>query len=53
MTFMASKDSDQVVPWVEKYRPERLEDFVGNLESVQKLENWLKNWSKYIKKCQT
>ena len=50
MTSMASKDSDQVIPWVEKYRPERLEDFVGNKESVQKLENWLKNWNQQRKK---
>jgi replication factor C large subunit len=50
MTFMASKDNKQVIPWVEKYRPEKLEDFVGNIESVQKLENWLKNWNQQRKK---
>ena len=45
MTLMASKKDNQVVPWVEKYRPERLEDFVGNKEAIQKLENWLKSWN--------
>ncbi len=50
MTFMASIDSNQVIPWVEKYRPEKLEDFVGNKEAVQKLENWLKSWNQQRKK---
>ncbi len=50
MTLMASKKDNQVVPWVEKYRPERLEDFVGNKEAIQKLENWLKSWNQQRKK---
>ena len=50
MTFMAGKKDNQVVPWVEKYRPEQLEDFVGNKEAIQKLENWLKNWNQQRKK---
>ncbi|MCE7738444.1 MAG: replication factor C large subunit [Candidatus Heimdallarchaeota archaeon] len=50
MTLMASKKDNPVVPWVEKYRPERLEDFVGNKEAIQKLENWLKSWNQQRKK---
>ena len=39
-----------VIPWVEKYRPEYLVDFVGNRESVKILEEWLKTWNQQKKK---
>ena len=38
------------IPWVEKYRPEYLVDFVGNRDSVQELEQWLKTWNQQKKK---
>jgi len=38
------------IPWVEKYRPEYLIDFVGNRESVLELEKWLKTWNQQKKK---
>ena len=30
--------------WVEKYRPQRMEDFVGNRQAVTTLATWLRNW---------
>ena len=38
------------IPWVEKYRPEYLVDFVGNRDSVQELEKWLRTWNQQRKK---
>jgi len=32
------------VPWVEKYRPKSLEEYVGNNEAVDHLIKWVKNW---------
>lgn len=32
-------------PWVEKYRPKSLEEYVGNSEAVERLIRWVKNWS--------
>ncbi|RJS74105.1 replication factor C large subunit [Candidatus Bathyarchaeota archaeon] len=32
------------VPWVEKYRPRTLEEYVGNREAVDRVIRWLKNW---------
>ncbi len=47
---MASQTNTLAIPWVEKYRPEYLVDFVGNRDSVQELENWLKTWNQQRKK---
>lgn len=38
-------------PWVEKYRPKSLEEYVGNGEAVQRLIRWVKNWSPRGKKA--
>jgi len=38
------------LPLVEKYRPKKLSDFVGNIDAVKKLENWLVTWNKQKKK---
>ncbi|MFW9852610.1 MAG: replication factor C large subunit, partial [Candidatus Thorarchaeota archaeon] len=38
------------VPWVEKYRPETFDEFVGNRDEVTRLENWLKTWNQQRKK---
>ena len=32
------------IPWVEKYRPRTLDEYVGNREAVDKVIRWLKNW---------
>ncbi len=47
---MASQTNTLAIPWVEKYRPEHLVDFVGNRSAVQELENWLKTWNQQKKK---
>ena len=31
--------------WTEKYRPSRLQDVIGNGESVSALQTWLREWS--------
>ena len=31
--------------WTEKYRPSRLQDVIGNGESVSALQTWLRTWS--------
>ena len=31
--------------WVEKYKPKKLNDLVGNSIPISKLEKWLKNWN--------
>jgi len=33
------------VPWVEKYRPKSLEEYVGNNEAVEHLIRWVKDWN--------
>lgn len=33
------------IPWVEKYRPKSLEEYVGNTEAVDHLIRWVKSWS--------
>lgn len=40
-----------VAPWVEKYRPKSLEEYVGNGEAVERLIRWVKNWSPKDKKA--
>ncbi len=46
---MAVKSS-VIIPFVEKYRPKELTDFVGNRNAVIELEKWLKNWKIQKKK---
>jgi replication factor C large subunit len=33
------------IPWVEKYRPRSLEEYVGNSEAVEHLIRWVKGWN--------
>ena len=47
---MASQTNIQAIPWVEKYRPEVFEDFIGNSTLVQELEDWLITWNTQRKK---
>lgn len=39
------------IPWVEKYRPKRLSDFIGNRDEVEKIEKWLLTWKSQRKKA--
>ncbi len=50
MTRMASQTNIQAIPWVEKYRPEVFEDFIGNSTLVQEIEDWLITWNAQKKK---
>ena len=36
--------SQQAVMWVEKYRPQTLDEVIGNEEAKAMLISWLKNW---------
>ncbi len=36
------------LPWVEKYRPRRLADMVGNASAIREIVAWLKSWEKGI-----
>jgi replication factor C large subunit len=47
---MTDQNKTKNLPWVEKYRPESFEEFVGNKEAVRSLENWLKTWNQQRKK---
>ena len=47
---MASQTNIQAVPWVEKYRPETFEDFIGNSKLVKEIEDWLLSWNTQKKK---
>ena len=47
---MVVQRTSHALPWVEKYRPEIYEDFVGNIEAVRELESWLKTWNQQRKK---
>lgn len=38
------------LPFVEKYRPKVLDDFVGNKLVVKEIERWLRNWNQEKKK---
>ncbi|KAK2964776.1 putative Replication factor C subunit 1 [Blattamonas nauphoetae] len=46
----ADPSSDQ---WVEKYRPKKIEDIVGNGGCVKQLLDWLENWSPHSKQKRT
>lgn len=39
-----------MVDWTEKYRPQRLEDIVGNSEALNKLRDWARSWRDGIPK---
>jgi replication factor C large subunit len=34
------------IPWVEKYRPKRLSEVIGNKEAIQKFLKWIDSWEK-------
>ncbi len=44
-TAEPSKSSPSL-PWTEKYRPNKLDDIVGNPPSVQAVKDWGNSWSK-------
>jgi replication factor C large subunit len=50
MTIIGVHSLNDSVPWVEKYRPETFDEFVGNIDEVTRLENWLKTWNQQRKK---
>ncbi len=50
MTIIGVQSLNDSVPWVEKYRPETFDEFVGNRDEVTRLENWLKTWNQQRKK---
>jgi replication factor C large subunit len=35
--------------WAEKYRPERLQDIVGNTAAVRQIFEWAKGWTRRSK----
>jgi replication factor C large subunit len=34
------------IPWVEKYRPKRVSEVIGNKEAIQKFLKWIDSWEK-------
>lgn len=34
------------IPWVEKYRPKRVFEVIGNKEAIQKFLKWIESWEK-------
>jgi replication factor C subunit 1 len=34
--------------WVEKYKPKKLRDIVGNIQAVEKLVKWLEDWESVV-----
>ncbi|MEM2082975.1 MAG: replication factor C large subunit [Nitrososphaerota archaeon] len=34
------------IPWVEKYRPKRVSEVIGNKEAIQKFLEWINSWEK-------
>ena len=43
-----SAREDRRLPWVEKYRPRRLADMVGNASAIREVVAWLKSWEKGV-----
>ena len=37
---------DDNLPWIDKYKPTKLKDFIGNLNKLIEIKDWLKNWIK-------
>jgi replication factor C large subunit len=36
------------IPWTTKYRPRKISEIAGNLDSVSALFNWVKSWDKKV-----
>jgi replication factor C large subunit len=34
------------IPWVEKYRPKKVSEIIGNKEAIQKFLEWINSWEK-------
>jgi replication factor C large subunit len=45
LSFLAYRLISYTMDWAEKYRPERLQDIVGNGSAVRQLAEWARNWS--------
>ncbi|MHA1223477.1 MAG: AAA family ATPase [Candidatus Heimdallarchaeaceae archaeon] len=48
---MVIQSKTESIPWVEKYRPKRIEEFVGNKKAVLTLEKWFTTWNRQTKKA--
>ena len=40
--------NERDLPWVEKFRPTRFEDLVGNEARIKNLFDWVKSWEKRV-----
>ncbi|KAI9361124.1 replication factor RFC1 C terminal domain-containing protein [Pilaira anomala] len=41
-----SSDANATQTWTEKYKPTRVQEILGNKETVKKIDEWLANWQK-------
>ena len=46
----AIRASDKMLPWIDKYRPDKLSDFVNQDEAVAFLKEYILNFKKFLKK---
>lgn len=37
---------DTSISWIEKYKPKKLKEYIGNLNELVKIKDWLKHWNK-------
>jgi len=37
---------EPLIPWIEKYKPKKLKEYLGNLSELVKIKNWLKHWDR-------
>ncbi len=37
------------IPWVEKYRPKRLGDIIGNSQAIEEMKKWAMSWDRGIR----
>lgn len=50
MILSISKSDNATQLWTEKYKPQKLEEIIGNKELVRKISEWLANWQDNFKK---
>ena len=34
------------IPWIDKYKPKKLKEYLGNLSELVKIKDWLKHWNR-------